>query len=94
MKGAVRFQDYLKEQLKNKEVRQAYEDEGVYIEVAMQIARLRAQKRLSQKRLAKLLHTTQQNVSRLEDPENASCSLKTLVRLARALGKELKVQFV
>ncbi len=94
MKGVVRFRDYLKEQLKNEEFRRAYEEEGVYVEVALQISRLRAQKRLSQKRLAKLLHTSQQNISRLEDPHNAGCSLRTLVKLAQALGKELKVQFV
>ncbi|OGX39722.1 MAG: hypothetical protein A3C53_01485 [Omnitrophica WOR_2 bacterium RIFCSPHIGHO2_02_FULL_68_15] len=94
MRLGVPFQEYLKEQLKNKEFRQAYEEEGVYVEVAMQIAHLRTQKRISQKRLAKLLHTTQQNISRLENPDNASCSLRTLVKLAQALGKQLKVQFV
>lgn len=32
--------------------------------------------------------------SRLESPRNGSLSLRTLVRLAHALGKDLKVQFV
>ncbi len=94
MKGARRFQDYLKTQLKDKEFRKGYEEEGVYAQVAIQLARLRSQKKLSQKRLAQLLHTSQQTVSRLEDPRNASYSLKTLVKLAHALGKELKIQFV
>jgi len=55
---------------------------------------LRARKGLSQKRLARLLHTSQQMVSRLEDPKNTSYSLRTLIKLAHALDKELKVEFV
>ncbi len=94
MKGARRFEDYLKEKLKNKEFRKAFDEEGVYAEVAIQISRLRVQKRLSQKRLAHLLHTSQQTISRLEDPDNSSYSLRTLIKLAHILGKKLKVQFV
>ena len=43
---------------------------------------------------AKRLHTSQQTISRLESPRNGSLSLRTLVKLAHALGKEVKVQFV
>ena len=94
MKGARRFRAYLKDQLKDPAFRNAYEKEGVYAELAVQIARLRTQKKLSQRRLARLLHTSQQTVSRLEDPQNTSYSLRTLNKVARALGKQLKVEFV
>ena len=94
MKGVRRFQDYLKEQLKDSTFRNAYEEEGLYAELAIQIARLRTQKRLTQRALAERLHTTQHTVSRLESPKNGSLSLRTLVKLAHALGKEVKVQFV
>ncbi|MBI2094479.1 MAG: XRE family transcriptional regulator [Candidatus Omnitrophica bacterium] len=94
MKGVRHFRDYLKDELKDPTFREAYEEEGVYAELAVQIARLRVQKKLSQKRLARLLHTSQQTVSRLEDPHNASYSVRTLVKIAHALGKELKVEFV
>ncbi len=94
MKGIRRFQDYLKDELKDPTFRRAYEEEGVYAELAIQIARLRVRKKLSQKRLARLLHTSQQTVSRLEDPRNASYSVRTLVKVAHAFGKELKVEFV
>ena len=67
MKGVRRFQDYLKEQLKDPAFRKAYGEEGIYAELAIQIARLRTQKRLTQ---------------------------RALVKLAHALGKEVKVQFV
>ena len=89
-----RFRDYLKEQLKDPAFRKAYEEEGIYAEVAIQIARLRTQKRLTQRALAKRLRTSQQTISRLESPRNGSLSLQTLVKLAHALGKEVRVQFV
>lgn len=74
--------------------RKAYEEEGLCAELAIQIARLRSQKGLTQRALAKRLHTSQQTISRLESPRNGSLSLRTLVRIAHALGKEVKVQFV
>ena len=54
MKSVRRFQEYLKEQLKDPAFRDAYEEEGPYAELAIQIARLRTQKRLTQRaRLAR-----------------------------------------
>ena len=94
MKGVRRFQDYLKEQLKDSAFRKAYEEESIYAELAIQVARLRIQKRLTQRALARRLHTSQQTISRLDSPRNGSLSLRTLVKLAHALGKEVKVQFV
>ncbi len=93
MKGARRFQDYLKGQLKHKTFRKAFDEEAVYADLAIQVARIREQKGLSQKQLAELLRTSQQMVSRLEDPKNKSYSLKTLIKLAHALGKELRIKF-
>ena len=94
MKGARRFREYLNDQLKDPAVRKAYEEEGVFVELAVEIARLREQKGLSQRELARRLHTSQQTISRLESPHNGSLSLRTLIKLAHALGKELKVRFV
>ena len=82
----VRFDDYLKEQLKNPAVRKAYEEEGVYVELAIQVSRLRTKLGLSQRQLAQRMHTSQQMISRLENPQNDSLSLRTLIKLARALG--------
>ena len=94
MKGVRRFQDYLKEQLKDPAFRKAYEEEGICAELAIQIAQLRVRKHLTQRALAKRLRTSQQTISRIESPHNGSLSLRTLVKLAHALGKEVKVQFV
>jgi len=94
MKNTVKFKDYLKEELKNKEFKKAFNEEEVYASLAIQTAKIRQEKGITQEELAKRLHTTQQTVSRLEDIHNKSYSLKTLIRLARALDKGLKVEFI
>ena len=94
MKEGRRFRDYLKEQLKDPAVKAAYEEEALFVELAIQVARLREQKGFTQRELAKRLHTSQQMISRLESPRNGSLSLRTLVKLAHALGKDVKVKFI
>ena len=93
MKGIL-FRDYLNEQLKDPKFAKAYAEEGVYVEIAYQVAVLRQQQKLSQKALAKKLGTSQQMISRLERPDNRSFSLKTLMKLAQALNKTLSVRFI
>ena len=94
MKNTVKFKDYLKGELKNKEFKKAFNEEEVYASLAIQTANIRQEKGITQGELAKRLHTTQQTVSRLENIHNKSYSLKTLIRLARALDKGLKVEFI
>jgi len=94
MKGAIKFSDYLKEALKNKAVRKAFEEEEIYANLAIQIAKLRESEGLTQQDLARLLNTTQQTISRLENTQNKSLSLNTLIHLAQALHKKIRIQFV
>ena len=94
MKGAIKFSDYLRKELKKKTVREAFEEEEIYANLAIQIAKLRQDNGFTQKDLAKAIHTTQQTVSRLEDPKNYSLSVGTLIKLAEALHKKLKIQFI
>ena len=94
MKGVYRFRDHLREALKNKVVKKAFDEEDVYARLAIQIAELREKQGLSQKDLAKRLRTSQQMISRLEDPSNNGISLSTLVKLAQAFRKHLKIRFV
>ena len=75
-------------------LRKAFDEEEVYASLAIQIAKIRQEKNLTQQGLAKRLQTTQQNISRLEDIDNRSCSLKTLNKVAHVLGKRLKVELV
>ncbi len=94
MKGVRRFRDRLKEDLKDKTFKKAFDEEGLFARLAIQIAKLREEQGLSQVDLAKRLHTSQQMVSRLEDAQNRSFSLKTLIKVARAFHKTLDVEFV
>jgi len=94
MKGARRFRDKLKEDRKDPEFRKAFDEEEIYASLAIQIAKIRQKEKLTQQELAKRLHTTQQTVSRLENVHNESYSLGTLIKLARALNKRLKVELV
>ncbi len=62
------FDQYLEEQLRDQEFAARFEQAGQAWDVALQIAALRQQAGLSQKELAKLLKTSQQQISRLESP--------------------------
>jgi DNA-binding XRE family transcriptional regulator len=94
MKGAVKFSDYLRKQLKDKAFQRAFDGEEVYAALAIQIAKLRQDNGYSQQKLAHILRTSQQTVSRLEDTENKSLSMNTLINLARAFHRKLRIQFV
>ena len=93
-KGVVEFSKYLKKEFKDKEFRKYYEEEGIYADVAVKIALLRQKKGYSQKEVAKLLGTTQQTVSRIENTENTSLSVNTLLKLAQVFHKNLRIQFI
>jgi len=93
MKSTVRLKDYLEEELKDPEFCEAFDEEEVYASLAIQIAKIRQNNKLTQKELAKRLHTTQQTISRLENIRNKSYSLQTLIKLARILDKRVSVEF-
>lgn len=94
MKGVRSFRDRLAEDLKDSEFKKAFDEEEVFVTLAIEIAKLREQNGLSQKELAKRLKTSQQMISRLEDPHNKSFSLNTLVKLAGAFHKKLSFKFI
>ena len=94
MKGVRRFRDRLAEDLKDKRFKKAFDEEDLFARLAIQIAKLREEQGLSQIDLAKRLRTSQQMVSRLEDIQNRSFSLRTLIKLAKAFHKKLDVEFV
>jgi len=94
MKGVRRFKDRLKKDLGDPEFRKAFDEEEVCASLAIQIAKIRQKKNLTQQELAKRLHTTQQTISRLENIDNRSYSLRTLIELAHVLEKRLKVELV
>jgi ribosome-binding protein aMBF1 (putative translation factor) len=90
---ATDFDDYLKEKLKNPEFKKWYDYYGKQLEVAFSVHQLRKKRGLSQAQLAKKIGTTQSNVARLE-AGNQNFTTDTLQKIAQALNKELKIEFV
>ena len=65
-KKLLDFQNVLKEELKDKEFKKFYEEEGRRLALGYKIAKLRQKQGLTQKELAKEIHTSQATVARLE----------------------------
>jgi len=70
--------------------REDYENSRMEFDILGQLIKLRKQKGLSQKELAKKIGKKQQVISRIEHKEH-SPSLETLCGLARALDVEIKL---
>lgn len=87
------FDNYLEQQLHDPEFAARFEHAGEAWDVALQIVDLRRQAGLSQKELAKLLKTSQQQISRLESPGYEGHSLSMLRRVAEALHARVRVVF-
>lgn len=87
------FDRYLDEQLKDPVFAERFEKAGEAWDVALQLAALREKAGLSQKELAHKLHTSQQNISRLESPSYEGHSLAMLRRVAEVLGATVRVTF-
>ena len=83
------------ENLKDREYREAFMEEGVYTLLAFQIRSLREQRAWSQKKLGRMSNMAQERVSILEDPNaDTKPMLSTLLRLAAAFDIGLDVRFV
>jgi transcriptional regulator with XRE-family HTH domain len=85
------FDLYLEEQLKDPDFAERFERAGEAWDVALQLAALREKAGLSQRDLARKLHTSQQQISRLESPSYEGHSLSMLRRVAEVLGVTVRV---
>ena len=87
------FDRYLEQQLKDPAFAVRFAEAGEAWDVALQISALREQAGISQKQLADLLKTSQQQISRLESPGYEGHSLSMLRRVASALKARVRVVF-
>ena len=85
------FDLFLEEQLRDPDFAERFKRAGEAWDVALQIAALREKAGLSQKDLARKLHTSQQQISRLESPAYEGHSLSMLRRVAEVLGVTVRV---
>lgn len=88
-KKLLRYEDVLKEELKDPEFKKHYQEEGRKLAIGYKIAQARQRVHLSQKELAKRMNTTQTAVSRLESGNY--CSLRTLEKVAQVTHSHLVV---
>jgi len=86
------FDDWLKDQLKKPKLKKAYEQEDVRARLALRIAEIRKKKKISQAKLAKKLHTTQQVISDIETFKHPNVTVLTLQNIAQALNKRLVIE--
>ena len=85
----VRFEDWLAEQKKSPEFREAY----AKYEVAQQVIRLRMARGLTQAQLAERVGTTQSSIARLESGGREP-SLSFLRRVVKALDGQLEISIL
>lgn len=87
------FNDYLAQQMENPEFKDEYEALEPEFAIIQAIIDARKSSGITQKELSQKSGIAQGDISKLENG-NANPSLRTLQRLAAAMGKTLKIEFV
>lgn len=87
------FRETLNEELKGPTFKREYDELEPEFAIINAIIDARKEMGLTQKQLSELTGITQADISKLENG-NANPSLKTLQRLAAAMGKSVKISFV
>ena len=81
-------------ELRDRETREHTVEAQIKIGIPFQIRAMRENRGLTQEALAEKLETTQNTISRLENPKTGKPTIKTLLRIARAFDVGLLVRFV
>lgn len=87
------FNDYLAQQMENPGFKDEYEALEPEFAIIQAIIDARKSSGITQKELSQKSGIAQGDISKLENG-NANPSLRTLQRLAAAMGKTLKIEFV
>ena len=87
------FRQHLKEELKNPAFRKEFRKEDLVIRVAVEIATAREKHHITQKELAKKMHTSQQSISRIEQGKQ-NITIDMIERIADVLGQRPTFKFV
>ena len=88
-----KFDDFLEEQLNDPAVKAEYDALGPEFAVMQAIMEARIATGLTQKQLSERTGISQADISRIENG-TANPSLKTLQRIASALGRRIQLEFV
>ena len=82
----MKYNDFLKERLKDPKVKKEYDSSREEFELAKEVIELRKRHKLTQKELAEQIGTSQPAIARLESGNYKNVSLSFLRRLAEALN--------
>jgi len=85
------FKDFKKEALKDKKIKQVYEELGPEFEIIKLLVKKRLETGLTQAELAKKIGTKQSAIARLESGKY-NPTLSFLNKIARALNAKIKVE--
>lgn len=91
MKKPTNWDVYFHKQMSDVAMRGLIEEELRALRIGAQLAKIRQQKRLSQTELAARVGMSGPNISRIENSPSQNMTIGTLVRLARALGREVEI---
>ena len=87
------FDNYLKEQLENKEFANEYKNIQPDMDIIRAIVSARTSQNLTQKQISEKTGIDQSDISKLENGTR-NPSINLLKRLADGLGMDLKIEFV
>ena len=62
--------------------------------IAMQLSSEMKRRRITKTHMAEMMHTSRAQIDRLLDPKNNSATLETLMRAAKIVGRELRLELV
>ena len=62
--------------------------------VAWQVQKAMEEEKITKVEMARRMHTSRAALDRLLTPGNASVTLQTLARAARAIGRELRIELI
>ena len=84
---------YLAEQLKNPKFKKEWDELEDEYQIIENIVKARIEAHMTQTQLSEVTGITQSDISKIENG-NGNPSLKTLRKIAHAVGKKLKIEFV
>jgi HTH-type transcriptional regulator / antitoxin HipB len=90
---ANRLERYYERQMRDPEIRELVETELVNLELGIRIAQLREAENLNQTQLAARAGMNASKISRIETSAR-NMTLGTLARVARALDRRVRIEFV
>ena len=80
--------------MENSEFKAIYDEVATEMNIAEQIAKLRHNAKMSQSELAKKVSTSRTAIARYESGHYSRYNLITLIKIARAFNKKLKIAYV